>query len=114
MASLGKMTLTSASDQRYRFRVFPLGTRFRSISGVYLITQRINRADGRHRHKILYVGHTKDFSRPLERRPKAPDFTKYGANCICVLSDVSSESCRAKERDLITSFSPVCNAASPG
>ncbi len=114
MASLGKVTLTSTSDKRYRFRVFPFGTRLRNIAGVYLITQRTNRADGRHRHKVLYVGRTKDFSHPFDGHGKAPDFVKYGANCICVLSDVSVESRREKERDLIASFSPVCNAASPG
>jgi hypothetical protein len=114
MASLGKMTLTSTTDKRYRFKVFPLGTRFRSLSGVYLITQRTNRADGRHRHKVLYVGHTKDFSHPFDGRVKVPDFTKYGANCICVLSDVSIESRREMEKDLIASFSPVCNAAKAG
>ena len=114
MASLGKVTLTSISDKRYRFRVFPLGTRFRSVSGVYVITQRTNQADGRHRHKILYVGHSEDLSQPLNPRRKAPDFAKYGTNCICVLSDESADSRREKEQDLITSFSPVCNAARAG
>jgi hypothetical protein len=106
MASLGKVTLTSASGERYRFRVFPLGTRFRSISGVYLITRRVTRVEGGHRHKILHVGGTEDFSKPFEGCRKAPDLVRFGANCVCVQSDVSAESRRKKERDLAATFGP--------
>ncbi len=106
MASLGKVTLTSASGAQYRFRVFPLGTRFRSISGVYLITRRAIRVQGGHRHKILDVGGTADFSKPFDGDRKAEDLARFGANCICVQSEVSAKSRREKERDLIATFRP--------
>jgi hypothetical protein len=114
MASLGKVTLMSASGEKYRFKVFPLGTRFRSISGVYLITQRTNRADGRHRHKILDVGHTADFSQPADGRSKAQNLTQLGANCICVQSDVSAKSRQDKELDLVATFGQVRTSRDEG
>jgi hypothetical protein len=109
MASLGKVALTSASGERYRFKVFPVGTRFRSISGVYLITCRTHRVDGGHRHKILHIGHTADFSQPFEGYRHAQELARFGANCICIQSDASAESRCRKERDLLATFSLVGN-----
>ena len=109
MASLGKAMFKGDSGKHYRFKVFPLGTRFRKLSGIYLIACRAHGADGGHRHKILYVGHTEDFSQPFDKHRKAQDLARLGANCICVQSDESEESRLAKERDLVTTFSPACN-----
>ena len=109
MASLGKTAFKGRSGKQYRFRVFPLGTRFRKISGVYVIATRGQDADGGQRHKILYVGHTEDFSQPFDKHHKAEAFAQCGANCICVQSDKSEESQLEKEQDLIAQFSPKCN-----
>ncbi|MGA7699881.1 MAG: hypothetical protein WCB27_09745 [Thermoguttaceae bacterium] len=106
MASLGKIKLTSASGEQYRFRVFPLGTRFRSISGVYLISRRATRTEGGHRHKILHVGNSADFSQPFDGYRKAQELARFGANCICVQPDKSAESRREKQRDLAATFAP--------
>jgi predicted GIY-YIG superfamily endonuclease len=109
MASLGKTCFTGRSGKQYRFRVFPLGTRFRKRSGVYVVASRAQGADGGHRHTVLYVGHTEDFSQPLAKHRKAKAFAEQGANCICVQSDESEESRLAKERDLLAAFVPKCN-----
>jgi hypothetical protein len=109
MASLGKATFTSKSGNRYRFKVFPLGTRFRKLSGIYVIAHRAHSIRGGHRHKILFVGNTMDFSQPFEKHRKAQNLVRLGANCICVQSDKSEKSRHDKERDLIAAFSPACN-----
>jgi hypothetical protein len=109
MASLGKARFTSKSGNQYRFKVFPLNTRFRKLGGIYLIACRSHGDEGGHRHKILYVGSTTDFSQPFEKHRKAEDLVRLGANCICVQSDESAKSRQGKERDLIAAFSPVCN-----
>jgi hypothetical protein len=109
MASLGKATFKSKSGNAYRFKVFPLRTRFRKQGGIYLIAYRGHNNQGRHRHKILYVGNTEDFSQPFEQHCKAQDLVRLGANCICVQSDQSEESRSGKERDLISAFNPACN-----
>jgi hypothetical protein len=109
MASLGKTVFKGRSGKQYRFRVFPLGTRFRKISGVYVVANRTEVRDGGHRHKVVYIGHTEDFSQPFDKHRKAQEFAERGANCICVQSDISEESRLLKERDLVAAFSPECN-----
>ena len=46
MAVLGKMVFKGKSGTAYRFKVFPWGTRFRKISGVYVIGNRAHGASG--------------------------------------------------------------------
>jgi hypothetical protein len=109
MASLGKLVLRGVSGKTYRFTAYPLGTRFRKLSGVYVITKRSHKADGGYRHLALYVGHTEDFSHPFDRHRKAEEFRGRGANCICLQPDESEESCLAKEQDLVAVFHRICN-----
>ncbi|MGD0896723.1 MAG: hypothetical protein ABR915_02735 [Thermoguttaceae bacterium] len=109
MASLGRTTFKGRSGRQYRFKVFPLGTRFRKISGVYVVANRARGVDGEDRHAVLYVGHTEDFSQPFNKHRKAKDLAQHGANCICVQSDKSEESRLEKQQDLIAAFSPECN-----
>jgi len=109
MPSLGTTTFKGGSGHQYRFKVFPLGTRFRKISGIYIITNRRREANGQYRHAVVQVGHTADFSLPLVARDQATDLTQKGANCVCVQSDGSEASRLKKERDLIARFSPKCD-----
>jgi hypothetical protein len=109
MASLGKTKFKGQSGNKYRFHVFPLGTRFRKLSGIYLVAYRGRNSRGQVRHKILYVGQTEDLSQPFEKHCKAQNLKRLGANCICVQSDVSEESRAAKERDLVSKFGPAGN-----
>ena len=109
MASLGKTIFRGKSGTAYRFKVYPLGTRFRKISGVYIVANRAPGSDGGPRHRVVYVGQTEDFSQPFDKHRKAQEFAQHGANCICVQSDVSEESRLEKERDLVATFSPACN-----
>jgi len=109
MASLGKTVLKGESGKKYRFRVYPLGTKFRKISGVYIITNRYHNEGVGYRHKTLYVGRTEDFSEPLDQHGKAQEFMQHGANCICVQSDESEDSRLSKEQDLVAALHPVYN-----
>jgi len=109
MAALGSMVFKGKSGKAYRFKVYPLGTRFRKLSGVYVIANRSHGANGSRRLVPLYVGHTEDFSQPFAQHHKAKDFTKQGANCICLQSDTLEESRLTKEQDLIAALNPACN-----
>jgi hypothetical protein len=104
MPSLGTTTFKGGSGHQYRFRVFPLGTRFRKISGIFIIANRQRDANGQYRHAIVHVGHTADFSQPLLAGDKTNDLVQEGANCVCVQSDGSEASRLEKERDLIARF----------
>jgi hypothetical protein len=109
MPALGKTAFKGASGKQYGFKVYALGTRFRKLGGVFVVTSRCNGDNGGHRHVPLYVGQTEDFSQPLDKHRKVDAFVKHGANCVCLLSDASEKSRLAKEQDLIAAFHPVCN-----
>ncbi len=109
MASLGNTTFKGKSGKDYRFKAYPWGTRFRKLSGVYLVVSRSQATQDGERQVVLYVGHTEDLSQPFAKHRKARDFTRLGANCICLQADKSEESCLAKERDLIAALHPACN-----
>jgi hypothetical protein len=109
MPSIGKTAFTGASGKAYRFRVYALGTRFRKLSGVYVVTSRVHKKDGGYRHVPLYVGHTEDFSQPFGKHRKSAEFMQRGANCICLQKDLSEESRAAKEEDLVAGLNPACN-----
>ena len=109
MASLGKMIFKGESGTAYRFKIFPLGTRFRKISGVYVVGSRYRGTNGGRRFVPLYVGNTEDFSLPMDQHHKAKDFTEQGANCICLQLDAVEDSRLAKQRDLIAGLHPACN-----
>lgn len=109
MAALGRIVFRGKSGKSYRFKVYPLGTRFRKISGVYIIGTRMPGANGGRRLVPLYIGHTEDFSQPFCKHHKAREFTKQGANCVCLQSDAVEESRVAKEQDLVSRLRPACN-----
>jgi hypothetical protein len=109
MPALGKTAFTGASGKAYRFKVYALGTKFRKLSGVFVVASRSNRADGSHQHVPLFVGQTEDLSQPFEKHRKADDLAQNGANCICLLADDSETSRQAKEQDLVAGLHPTCN-----
>lgn len=109
MAALGKRSFRGQSGQAYPFRVYALGTRFRKLSGVYVVTNRSRRAEGGYQHTVLYVGQTDDFSTPLSQQSGTATLQEHGANCICLMADGAEASRLAKTRDLVASLQPVCN-----
>jgi hypothetical protein len=109
MASLGRMIFRGKSGTAYRFKVFPLGTRFRRISGIYVIGNRLRCPNGGYKVTPVYVGHTEDFSQPFDGHRKAKNFAEQGADCICVQRDAVEESCVSKEQDLVAALHPACN-----
>jgi len=109
MPSLGYTAFKGQSGQAYRFKVYPLGTKLRPLSGVYVITKRRRGQQGGYRHVPLYVGSTADLSRPFQQHPKATEFERHGANSICLQSDDSEESRTVKQNDLVAALHPTCN-----
>jgi len=109
MPSLGNTLFKGRFGKTYQFRVFALGTRFRKISGVYVITNRSRNEGGEREHEVLFVGQTEDLSQPFDRHRKAKELQQHGANCICLQSDNSEGSRLAKERDLLVVHQPPCN-----
>lgn len=97
------------SGQKYTFEVYPLGTEFFSLSGVYILCTVL--PDGR--YKALYVGETQSFHDRLNAGLYDHDgyvsATRYGVSHIgALLVDDSTLRLRI-ETDLRHALHPVCN-----
>ena len=110
MPAIGKTMFKGQSGTRYRFKVFPLGTRFRKLSGVYVVAHRGRDDAGRVRHAALYVGHTADFSESLVRARQVERFRGAWRRIASACSPTKlAESRVKKQQDLLASLSPQCN-----
>ena len=83
MPKIADLTLRDNTGKEYAFEVYPTGTEFNSVAGVYIFTKR----DDNRNHDILYIGETESFKdRPLSwGHPKWEAATRMGFNHICVL-----------------------------
>ncbi len=104
MAKIADLTLKGVSGNSYTFEVFPMGTSFNAIGGVYYISKRVNR-----NHTNIYVGQTGDLSERFKNHHKANCFLKHNANCISVYRCDSEDRRLLVEQDLIAGLNPPCN-----
>lgn len=109
MAKLGELVLEGASGASYTFSVYPWGTNFKAIAGVYYVSKREAKSDGGGTHTKIYVGQTEDLSERFDNHHRADCFRRHGANCISVHLDDDEDSRLAKESDLINALDPPCN-----
>lgn len=109
MAVIGTMTVTGASGEAYEFGVYPWGTAFKSVGGVYLITKRIPKFDGDAEYSKVYCSQTGDLSAHVGNHRKRDCFKRHGANSVCVLG-IEDELYRLKILlDIMDQHDPVCN-----
>lgn len=109
----GNIVFSGKSGEDYRFEAWPLGTRFRSVPGVYFVTRREVEDTNYHRacHENIYIGQTASLAEPLGTPPLIERFSKHGANCICVCAIDSEERRKAIEKDLLAAYPTLCNQA---
>ena len=92
------------SGQQFRFRAWPLETKFKAIGGVYIVTKRSFEDltfTTKGTHQPLVIGHTANLADTLISRSQRAKLTTQGANCICILA-VAEEAYRAEiEKDLV-------------
>jgi hypothetical protein len=82
---LGNVRIKGLSGKTYKFRAYPLNTKFADFGAVYFITGRKLDAEGRTSHSRIYCGQTKDMSVPSFTAAQVAAFDQHAANCICVL-----------------------------
>lgn len=109
MAKLGSIKFKGASGTAYDFNIYPIGSEFKAIGGVYVISRREKNKDDAYIHNIIYVGHTKELDERFDDHHKAQCFVDNNANCISIHTDDSKESRLNKESDLIERYDPPCN-----
>lgn len=92
------------SGERYAFQACSIGTKFKAVGGVYLVTRRTyedRTFAAKASHHALAIGQTADLATALLTSAELNKLTAQGANCICVFA-VAEEARRIEiEKDLI-------------
>ncbi len=104
MAAADKVTVKGQSGAQYEFEVFPWGTVFNSVGGLYLV---LKKQPGN--YGILYIGQTGDLSERFDNHHQSPCFTRNGKTHIAVRGEGSEQRRLAIETDLIRNYQTSCN-----
>ena len=92
------------SGERYRFQSWPMGTKFKAMGGIYIVTKRecVDRTfPTKATHRCLAIGQTADLAASALTKAEMSKLTTQGANCVCVYA-VADEARRVEiEKDLI-------------
>jgi hypothetical protein len=107
MDGLGNVRIKGISGREYKFRAYPLDTKFSHFGAVYFITSRNQNPDGRIAHSRIYCGRTSDLSIRID---DAPSFKENNANCICILPQDDKDSRVEIENDIRQNYTLLCNS----
>ena len=108
MPKIEDFTFYGSTGQAYNFEVYPIGTYFFPVAGVYMFTKRSTNQKGFVVHTIRYIGETQSFrDRPLNSgHPKWGTALKMGFDHICVLA---TNSRMFIQNNLINRYNPPLN-----
>jgi hypothetical protein len=99
------INLKGQSGAEYIFRTYELGQSFKPLGSLYCITA----CNAQGRHRVLYVGQTKDLSERFADHHKEDAWKRQGATHISVHLDSNLTSRLRSEADLISFYNPCCN-----
>jgi hypothetical protein len=111
MSKIGDVTFVGASGKEYVFGVFPLGTTFKEIAGLYIFGKLVptglmsggNIAP-------LYIGQAGDLEQRIFGHKKLECAQIHGFNCICAMAFNGTEAQRIDvETDLRHGNPTPCN-----
>ena len=103
MATMGTMKLTGESGAIYEFKMFRIGTGFKSVPGCYAFARKA------YEYSLVYIGHTGDLSERFDDHHKEECIEDHGATMIGIHRTSSKAHAQRVEADLLRSYSPVCN-----
>ena len=110
MSKIEDFAFYGASGGPYIFQVYPIGTEFREIGGVYIFTRREINASGGVVHHLLYIGQSVSFPRRLTRlHEKWEGVLRNRGNCVCVYSESDAWTRNSIETDLTQKYQPPLN-----
>jgi len=104
MAAEDRVTVAGQSGATYDFEVYPWGTSFSQVGGLYLV---LKKQTGN--YSILYIGQTGDLSERFDNHHQAPCFNRNGKTHIAVRGEGSEQKRLAIETDLIRNYKTICN-----
>ena len=105
MDGLGNVRIRGKSGREYKFRAYPLETKFDNIGAVYFITSRHHDPDGRISHSRIDCGWTSNLSIGINVKP---GFKENDANCICILPQDDKDSRIEIETDIRHQYTLLC------
>jgi hypothetical protein len=108
---IDQVTMAGRSGQHYDFRIYVWATKFKSVSGVYVVAARTIEPGQKPKYQPLFVGAAKDLSAVLKDHPRDECFQMYLANVIGVLKEDNEEARATILADLLDGLAPPCNAA---
>lgn len=108
---IDQVMLAGRSGQRYEFRIYVWATKFRTVSGVYVVAARTIEPGQQAKYQPLFVGATPDLSAALKNHPREECFQMYLANVVGVLKEENEAQRAAILKDLLDGLTPPCNAA---
>lgn len=105
MAAADKVVASGASGAQHEFGVYPWGTTFNAVGGLYLVLRKQLTGN----YDLLYVGQTGDLSERFDNHHKQPSFDRHGKTHIAVNGEGVARTRLAIEADLIRKHQPICN-----
>ena len=110
MAKIEDFAFYGASGKQYIFQVYPIGTEFKDIGGVYIFTRREINSRGDVTHNLLYIGRTNSLPGRLTRlHHKWEAVLRNRGNCVCIYSELNDRERNRIENDLIQKYLPPLN-----
>lgn len=110
MSKIEDFAFYGASQSQYIFQVYPIGTEFKDIGGVYIFTRREINSRGEITHNLLYIGKSNSLPRRLTRlHHKWDAVLRNHGNCVCVYSASNDSDRNRIENDLIRKYQPPLN-----
>jgi len=104
MAAEDRVTVAGQSGTKYDFEVYPWGTSFSPVGGLYLVLKKQIA-----NYNILYIGQTGDLSERFDYHHQAPCFNRNGKTHIAVRGEGTEQRRLAIETDLIRNYKTSCN-----
>lgn len=105
MAAEDKVTVKGQSGAQYDFEVYPWGTTFNPVGGLYLVLKKQPVGN----YNILYIGQTGNLSERFDNHHRLDAFTRNGKTHIAVRSENYEQRRLTSEADLIRNYNTSCN-----
>lgn len=105
MAAEDKLVVVGTSGAQHEFQVFPWGTTFNAVGGLYLVLKRQPVGN----YGLLYVGQTSNLSERFDNHHKQGSFDRHGRTHIAVKGEGGERARLAIESDLVRKYQPPCN-----
>lgn len=110
MSRIGNIDFSGITGHKYTFNVYPLKNDFKKDKGaVFVVTQRIVKADGTVDHSVLYIGASKNIAEVKDMIKKSECFNREHANCICTYWEDNPATREKINEDLVSHYHPPCN-----